>query len=549
MGMARSQARILEAVREFDRATGAERLRQAPLEATLSQMRAAHLDYRGFGVTDEFLIGIRDGERFRIVVSNRAVDGEMGEFIQIRGSDLAEPMRRALRGEEGIALAKDYRGVLVLAAHVPAEGGDLGVVAKLDIAEIRSPYIRAGLVSGALSLVLIGLGVMGLVQVTRPAYLELRRNRDRLALALSAARIGVWEWDVFSGTLHWDFRMCQAFGLDPDGTLTFNDFENALHPADRERVCDEIEESWRDQRRFESEFRIVRPDGAVRHIEAVGRTDFGPAGDPVRMTGVNSDVTDRAAARREMERLNDELRRSNAELEQFAYVASHDLQEPLRMVSSYTQLLERRYGDQLDEKAGKYIYYAVDGARRMQQLINDLLQLSRVTTRAGEFERVDMLVPIAEARANLSLLIEESAAEIEVGEMPEIEADASQLAQVFQNLIGNAIKFRGSEPPRIEIRAEAGSDDWTFSVSDNGIGFDPQYAERVFTIFQRLHSRGEYEGTGIGLALCKRIVERHGGMIRAESKPGAGATIFFSLPKERPNPNDPSYERTEPHTH
>ena len=228
-----------------------------------------------------------------------------------------------------------------------------------------------------------------------------------------------------------------------------------------------------------------------------------------------------------------DLKRSNQELEQFAYVASHDLQEPLRMVSSYTQLLGERYREDLDDKARKFIDYAVDGASRMQRLINDLLSFSRVTTRGAEFTNVDSHEILGAALANLQVAIEESGALVTNDELPVVRADPSQLTQLFQNLVGNAMKFHGTRPPQVHIGAEFEDGRWHFRVKDNGIGIDPQHADRVFVIFQRLHSRTEYPGTGIGLALCKRIVERHGGTIWLESELGKGTVFHFTLPRAR----------------
>ena len=226
-----------------------------------------------------------------------------------------------------------------------------------------------------------------------------------------------------------------------------------------------------------------------------------------------------------------DLQRSNKELEQFAYVASHDLQEPLRMVASYTQLLAERYENQLDEKAKKFIGYAVDGAVRMQLLINDLLTFSRIGTKGKEPEPTDAHAMLGEAIKNLKMNIDEAKAVITNGELPEVRADASQLVQLFQNLIGNAVKFRGAENPRIHISAADKEREWLFAVRDNGIGIEPQYADKVFVIFQRLHTKEEYPGSGIGLAICRKIVERHGGRIWFESEPGKGTTFYFTIPK------------------
>ena len=234
---------------------------------------------------------------------------------------------------------------------------------------------------------------------------------------------------------------------------------------------------------------------------------------------------------RALRKLIAELERSNKELEQFAYVASHDLQEPLRMVSSYTELLERRYRDKLDDKGRTFINFAVDGAVRMQRLINDLLEFSRVSTRGKPMQPVDVNRVLGAVRANLSVAIREAGALVTNDELPTVVADETQLVQLLQNLVGNAIKFRGGERPLVHVSAQPGATECVFAVRDNGIGIAPEYFERIFVIFQRLHARGEYPGTGIGLAVCRRIVERHGGRIWVESAPGQGSTFYFALPK------------------
>lgn len=203
------------------------------------------------------------------------------------------------------------------------------------------------------------------------------------------------------------------------------------------------------------------------------------------------------------------------------------------MVSSYTQLLGQRYRNQLDDKAKKFIDYAVDGAVRMQGLINDLLAYSRVTTRGGEFTDIDSSRALAQALTNLRTATTETRAEITNDELPEVSADASQLARVFQNLLSNAIKYRGPDDPRIHVSAYERGNEWVFSVTDNSMGIDPKHQERIFTIFQRLHSQQEYTGTGMGLSMCKRIVERHGGDMWVESEPGKGAIFYFTLPQKK----------------
>ncbi|MFI7421927.1 ATP-binding protein [Nonomuraea sp. NPDC049684] len=227
----------------------------------------------------------------------------------------------------------------------------------------------------------------------------------------------------------------------------------------------------------------------------------------------------------------DELRRSNGELEQFAYVASHDLQEPLRKVASFTQMLEQRYGPQLDDRARQYIHYAVDGAKRMQLLINDLLDFSRVGRVSGERVPTDSGQALDRALENLSATIEDSGATVTRDGLPVVEGNRTQLTQLFQNLVENAVKFRSEDPPRVRLTAERKGDMWEFSCSDNGIGVDPKYADRIFLIFQRLHPRDVYPGTGIGLALCRKIVEYHGGQLWLDAEPaGQGTTFRWTLP-------------------
>jgi PAS domain S-box-containing protein len=245
------------------------------------------------------------------------------------------------------------------------------------------------------------------------------------------------------------------------------------------------------------------------------------------------EIVERKRAEERLSATMTDLKRSNRELEQFAYVASHDLQEPLRMVASYTQLLEKRYKGQLDGDAREFIAFAVDGANRMQRLINDLLAYSRVQSHGGSLELADSQSALGDALANLASAIEESGAIVTNDDLPTVKADYTQFVQIFQNLIANAVKFHGETRPHAHVSARDLGQEWSFSVSDNGIGIEPQYFERIFAVFQRLHGQKEYPGTGIGLALCRRIVERHGGRIWVESEVGKGSTFHFTLPKQR----------------
>jgi chemotaxis family two-component system sensor kinase Cph1 len=278
----------------------------------------------------------------------------------------------------------------------------------------------------------------------------------------------------------------------------------------------------------------LTPDGFPIRMR-VGRIVESPVagygmiiGDLRERTALVHALTERAA----------QLARSNHELEEYAYVASHDLQEPLRMVSSYAQLISRRYSGRLDKDADEFLGYAVDGAKRMQRLVDDLLSFSRVGTRGEPFRQVSLEVVLGQALDDLSVTLAESGGVVTHDPLPEVRADAPQVRQLLQNLIGNALKFRGAEPPQIHIGARRGPDGITISVHDNGIGIAPEYQEKIFVMFQKLHPRDRYPGTGIGLAICKKIVERHGGRIWVESmgQAGDGSTFFFTL---SPNPVPP----------
>jgi light-regulated signal transduction histidine kinase (bacteriophytochrome) len=243
------------------------------------------------------------------------------------------------------------------------------------------------------------------------------------------------------------------------------------------------------------------------------------------------DITERKRAEEELHQTLAELKRSNAELEQFAYVASHDLQEPLRGMAGFAELLGQRYQGKLDSRADEYITHIVDGTQRMQTLINDLLAYSRIGRRGEAIQATPAETALKATQENLSAAIREYEATITCESLPTVRADATQLIQLFQNLIGNAIKFRAERPPMIHVGVGEAGDCWQFSIRDNGIGIEPQYFERIFQVFQRLHTRREYKGTGIGLAICKKIIERHGGKIWVESQPGQGSTFYFTLPK------------------
>jgi PAS domain S-box-containing protein len=280
------------------------------------------------------------------------------------------------------------------------------------------------------------------------------------------------------------------------------------------------------------ELMLVRTDGE-QFLAEVAIQPFPLKGDAVFAIFLH-DITDRKRAEKKLAAYAEELARSNRDLEQFAYAASHDLQEPLRLVASYCELLKRRHGGQLGQEGQEFVTYALEGTQRMQQLIDGLLEYARVGSRSQSLEPTDVNEVVRDVLANLELVLTETGARVTFDKLPTLPADRTQLVQLFQNLIANAVKFRAERPPRVVIQTLRRGEMWHFAVIDNGIGIDPRHAEKVFEIFRRLHSRQEYPGTGIGLALCKRIVERHGGQIWLKSQPGKGSAFHFTLPAGLP---------------
>ena len=383
-----------------------------------------------------------------------------------------------------------------------------------------------------------------------------QRSQQQLELALAGGNIGLWDWDVATGEVYYSPIMKTQLGFAPDDAWnSFEDWKSRLHPDDLPRAMETVND-YLEQRAddYKSTFRMLCVDGTYRWVFAKGVAQFDHANMPIRMVGVHVDIHERieneealknlnrllsenAMAIRESNRM---LMSSNSELEQFAYVASHDLQEPLRKMSSFCNLLDEECGDTLQGDARLYMNYIVDGASRMQQLIRDLLAFSRVKSQECEGKMVDAEAACRSALQNLEEAIEESGARITIAQLPTVWAHERHLAQVFQNLISNSIKYRSEEVVEINIDAERQGHEWVISVRDNGIGIESEFHERVFGVFKRLHGRNVYPGTGIGLAICKRAVERWGGRIWIAIGDGDGCTFSFALPSQDPTKNDNS---------
>jgi PAS domain S-box-containing protein len=380
--------------------------------------------------------------------------------------------------------------------------------------------------------VAIGLQI-GHFMARTQAERELRYSEARFRSLTGLSSDWYWEQDEELRLTFMSARFVERTGIDPTpfiGRTRWDQPAPNLTESDWARHRAQLE---RHEPFFDFEIERVAPDGNSVWLSVSGEPVFEDR--QFRgYRGVGTDITERKRGQAVLRAAYDELARSNSELQQFAYVASHDLQEPLRMIGSYTQLLERRYADKLDPDAREFMEFIVDGATRMKQLIEDLLAYSRVGTRGKELRPVSAQAALDRALVNLRAAIESADAQVTHDALPDVSADDTQLTQLFQNLIGNAIKFkRPDDPIRVHVGMSDAGAEWRFSVSDNGIGIEPQYYERIFMVFQRLHTRDEYPGTGIGLAICKKVVDRHRGRIWVESAPGKGSTFHFTLPKNQ----------------
>ncbi|MEM6453152.1 MAG: PAS domain-containing protein [Cyanobacteria bacterium P01_D01_bin.105] len=408
---------------------------------------------------------------------------------------------------------------------------------------------------------------------------DLRVSEARWQFALEGAGDGVWDWDAQTNKVFFSHQWKAMLGYeDSEISDQLDEWDSRVHPDDKAQCYADLNRMMSGETPFyQNEHRLRCKDGSYLWILDRGKViERDAEGNALRVIGTHTDITTQKQTEASLRQLNEaletkvqertrevelraqELERSNAELQQFAYVASHDLQEPLRTISSFTELLVQEYGDRLDGEAEEYVEFIVDGSLRMQQLIKDLLAYSRVNSRGQAFAPTNCENVIERVLSNLQFAIAENQATVTHAPLPEVFADESQVQQLFQNIISNALKFRGEHPPQVHISAvpivdhQAEKDDdephalpvagqaaWKFCVSDNGIGIEADYREKIFEIFQRLHSRRIYAGTGIGLAICRKIVQRHGGRIWVEESTQKGAAFYFTLPTQLTVNSDP----------
>lgn len=527
-------------------------------------------DYSQLGKSGETIIGSRQNKSLPIYFPMRPTKGGQHPPAS-RITTILEGLERGEDGQELFEPDSNLDNTIIMACG-PVTGAPWSVVVAMNKSELFSGVNRTLLILSTVILTLIVAGSMGMVVVLRPLAGRVILHTDELesqiyektaALNTELAErkraevvardsealyhslvdtlpINILRKDLRGRVTYGNRGYCERMGKPLAELLGRSDYD--LFPKDlANKYLSDDEKVIRTGEMFEDIEEHRTSEGKKAYVHVLKAPVRDSQNKVVGTQIIFWDVTARKLAEEALAKAATELARSNKELEQFAYVASHDLQEPLRMITSYTQLIARRYKDKLDDDAKEFMHFAVDGALRMQRLIQGLLDYSRVGTKGKPFEEVDCNNILDSALANLTISIEESKARITRDTLPIITGDPVQLTQLLQNLIGNALKFHGSAEPRIHLSAKralrkdaaalgVAPYEWTFSVHDNGIGIEPQYFERIFVIFQRLHTHDQYPGTGIGLAICKKIVERHSGRIWLESNPGHGTTFFFTFP-------------------
>jgi PAS domain S-box-containing protein len=548
-------------------------------------------DVTGLGSTGEVLVGKKTGNQVEFLNPLRHDPKAALSRKATLGERTAFPIQQAVEGRTGSGVAIDYRGQQVIAAWRYIPSRDWGLVAKIDtheafadITKLRNlvliillivfvlssvmAFSIAQSISRPITVLMKGAEIIGSGNLDHKVGMNLKDEIGRLSRTFDKMtndlKTTLASRDELNREIEYRKKSEEALreseerfrviadaspiqisvGREEDGTILFTnpEYDRAFGFGKGELIGHKTPELYADPAERNKLIKALKEAGALKNYEIqVKKSDGTPFWVSISINRINYsggpallatsiDITRRKKIEEALRLAALNLSRSNKDLEQFAYVASHDLQEPLRAVGGFMGLLKNQYYDKLDDQAREYIDFSVDGAERMQGLIEGLLTFSRVGTRGGEFASVNLADALDGARANLKTLIEESNAVVTSDALPIVTADLSQMTQLLQNLVANAVKFHGPHSPEIHVGAQRKERAWEIYVRDNGIGIDPQYFDRIFLIFQRLHTRTQYKGTGIGLAVCKKIVERHGGKIRVESVPGQGATFYFTIP-------------------
>lgn len=368
------------------------------------------------------------------------------------------------------------------------------------------------------------------------AEANVKTSEERLQWALQAAGGGAWDWDLTHDKAWWSPDMYALWRVDPRTIMHFENSMTLIDERDREQVKATLQQAMATRSTYRCEFRVASRNGEERWMESRGRACFDATGNVVRLLGITIDITAQKKVELSLRHANKTLEQNNVELQRFAYVASHDLQTPLRTVTSFAELLQTRYEQTLPSEAKTWLGRILCSVEKLQSLVGDLLQYSRVESQTRSFARVSMEEAFASAMQVLDEPLRSSDATIEHSPLPDVHGDATQLIGVLLNLLDNAVKYRRDEPPRITVSVEALDREWSFCVADNGIGIEERHYERIFEMFERLHCASEYPGTGIGLAICRRVIHRHGGRIWVESVLGQGSKFSFTLPRDPSEP-------------
>lgn len=432
-----------------------------------------------------------------------------------------------------------YRdGVLFALASIVISSLWVGIMGwrltrRLEIIREASDAIQAGErkrrvhLSGIDEAAALGSAFDAMLDTLAARDLALRLANERLQAATRAGIIGIWEWDADTDELIWDEVMCRLYGIQVQAFAgTPQAWLNLLHPQDRRAARRDVLKTLSGKHDYDSEFRVIWPDGSIHYLKSAAQLIRDENGHPARMVGVNYDLT-------QIKRVEAELKRSNGELEQFAYAVSHDMRQPLRMVNSYLQLIEKTLKEQLDDDTRQFLHFATDGARRMDGMILALLDFSRVGRKTLPMAELDVRETLDEALAFLGPEINANATEIKIdGDWPRVVASRDEMVRLFQNLVGNALKYHETgKAPVVNITGTLQANAWHCEITDQGVGIDPSQIGRLFQVFSRLQAQSRFEGVGVGLALCRKIVEHHGGRIGVESAgEGQGSSFWFELP-------------------
>jgi len=529
-----SQARLLESIAAYAREHTPERWKQA----TLTQITNAHRRYGGFGRTGEFTLARREGDQIVFLLRHRHYDLSNPKPVPFRGvdSDVALPMQLALLDSSGVVVGPDYRNTRVLAAHEPVKGLGWGIVAKIDLAEIRAPFVQAGGIAALITLLLASLGAWVSVRLSTPVIEHIEESAARTDAILETATEGIITTDAHGTVESFNRAAEDIFGYDRADVigepvsmlvpehhqdLSAVDLNCALEPGERHVLWSGRELTG--QRNDGTRFPL---HAAVSAVVVNERCIF---------TAIVRDITERKRAeaelRRAHEQLEERVRERTEELESFTYSVSHDLRSPVRAINGFSRLLRQDHAEQLDAEGERLLSVIHDSAQRMGQLIDDLLAFSRLSRRDMQRCPLDVEHLAREAFDQLQHSAEERRVTFSMESLPDAVGDPSMVRRVFAHLFSNAIKFtRHTDDPHIKVGATERHEEVAYFVRDNGTGFDAEYADKMFGVFQQLHDDENFEGTGVGLAIVERIIHRHGGRVWADGAVGEGATIFFTLP-------------------